>query len=90
MGRHILLIQGHPDASQRHLCHALEDAYDQGGKRSRPGQVQFVIDEVIQCVFEAAREQLPLQVYGKETRAGVNVFVARHAVGAIMHSMTRC
>ena len=30
MGRHILLIQGHPDASQRHLCHALEDAYAQG------------------------------------------------------------
>ena len=32
MGRHILLIQGHPDVSQRHLCHALEDAYDQGAK----------------------------------------------------------
>jgi putative NADPH-quinone reductase len=30
VGRHILLIQGHPDASQRHLCHALEDAYVQG------------------------------------------------------------
>lgn len=30
MGKHILLIQGHPDASQRHLCHALEDAYAQG------------------------------------------------------------
>jgi len=30
VGRHILLIQGHPDASQRHLCHALEDAYAQG------------------------------------------------------------
>lgn len=27
MGKHILLIQGHPDASQGHLCHALEDAY---------------------------------------------------------------
>lgn len=30
MGKHILLIQGHPDASQHHLCHALEDAYVQG------------------------------------------------------------
>ncbi|MDP1529225.1 MAG: NAD(P)H-dependent oxidoreductase [Rhodoferax sp.] len=30
MGKHILLIQGHPDVSQRHLCHALEDAYVQG------------------------------------------------------------
>lgn len=27
MGKRILLIQGHPDAGQRHLCHALEDAY---------------------------------------------------------------
>ena len=30
MSKRILLIQGHPDASQRHLCHALEDAYAQG------------------------------------------------------------
>lgn len=29
MGKRILLIQGHPDASQRHLCHVLEDAYAQ-------------------------------------------------------------
>lgn len=30
MGKHILLIQGHPDISQHHLCHALEDAYLRG------------------------------------------------------------
>ena len=30
MSKHILLIQGHPDASQRHLCHELEDAYARG------------------------------------------------------------
>ena len=30
MGKHILMIQGHPDGCQRHLCHALEDAYVQG------------------------------------------------------------
>lgn len=30
MGKHILLIQGHPDAGQRHLCHGLEEAYAQG------------------------------------------------------------
>ncbi len=28
MSKHILLIQGHPDASRRHLCHAPEDAED--------------------------------------------------------------
>jgi hypothetical protein len=45
---------------------------------------------MVEGVLEAAGEQLPLQVYGKKTRAGVDVFVARHAVGAIMNSMTRC
>lgn len=30
MGKRILLIQGHPDGSQQHLCHALEVAYAQG------------------------------------------------------------
>jgi putative NADPH-quinone reductase len=30
VGKHILLIQGHPDISQHHLCHALEDAYLRG------------------------------------------------------------
>jgi putative NADPH-quinone reductase len=30
MGKRILLIQGHPDGSQHHLCHALEDAYAKG------------------------------------------------------------
>jgi hypothetical protein len=54
------------------------------------GQVELVIDEVIQCMFEGAGEKLPLQVNGKETGAGVDVFVAGHAVGAIMNSMTQC
>jgi putative NADPH-quinone reductase len=30
VGKRILLIQGHPDASRHHLCHALEDAYARG------------------------------------------------------------
>lgn len=32
MMKRILLIQGHPDASRRHLCHALEDAYAAGAE----------------------------------------------------------
>ena len=32
MGKRILLIQGHPDSNQHHLCHALEDAYAQGAQ----------------------------------------------------------
>jgi putative NADPH-quinone reductase len=30
VGKHILLVQGHPDAGQRHLCHALQEAYARG------------------------------------------------------------
>jgi putative NADPH-quinone reductase len=30
MSKRIVLIQGHPDASAPHFCHALADAYDQG------------------------------------------------------------
>jgi putative NADPH-quinone reductase len=32
MGRHILIIQGHPDRQQQHLCHALADAYRAGAQ----------------------------------------------------------
>ena len=32
MGKQILLIQGHPDSSQNHLCHALEEAYVRGAE----------------------------------------------------------
>jgi len=30
----ILIIQGHPDASQPHLCHALAEAYEAGARES--------------------------------------------------------
>jgi len=30
--KRILLIQGHPDKDERHLCHALEDAYTEGAR----------------------------------------------------------
>ncbi|MDO9193335.1 MAG: NAD(P)H-dependent oxidoreductase, partial [Undibacterium sp.] len=32
MSKRILLIQGHPDDSQPHLCHALEIAYGRGAE----------------------------------------------------------
>ena len=32
MGKRILLIQGHPDPSQDHLCHALAKAYASGAR----------------------------------------------------------
>lgn len=32
MGKRILLIQGHPDANENHLCHALAHAYAEGAR----------------------------------------------------------
>lgn len=34
MGKRILMIQGHPDAQGRHLCHALADSYTKGARES--------------------------------------------------------
>jgi len=31
------------------------------------GRVELVIDDVVECVFEGAGKQLPLQVNGNET-----------------------
>lgn len=33
MPRRIVVIQGHPDNSERHLCHALADAYAEGAQQ---------------------------------------------------------
>lgn len=41
MGKRILLIQGHPDSSRPHLCHALADSYA-GGARSAGHDVKIV------------------------------------------------
>jgi putative NADPH-quinone reductase len=32
MGKRILILQGHPDARERHFCHALADAYADGAR----------------------------------------------------------
>jgi putative NADPH-quinone reductase len=32
MPKRILILQGHPDASTRHFCHALEEAYAEGAE----------------------------------------------------------
>ena len=48
MNRRILLIEGHPDAGQRHFCDALSDAYAEGAAqaghevhRVRVGELDF-------------------------------------------------
>ncbi|RLM52796.1 flavodoxin family protein, partial [Halobellus sp. Atlit-31R] len=48
MGKRILIIQGHPDRSHEHLCHALADAYADGARAAghsvetvEPAQLEF-------------------------------------------------
>lgn len=41
-------------------------------------QVKFVVEQVIQGMFEGTGDQLPLQVNSEKPGAGVDVFVARH------------
>jgi len=41
MPRRIVVIQGHPDNSERHLCHVLADAYAEGARQGGH-EVRFV------------------------------------------------
>ncbi|PWV74853.1 NAD(P)H-dependent oxidoreductase [Halomonas sp. A11-A] len=50
MSQRILILQGHPDASEPHLCHALADHYRQGAEAQG--------HEV--CVIELAALDVPL------------------------------
>jgi putative NADPH-quinone reductase len=50
MGKRILMIQGHPDSSTQHFCHALEESYVRGAKvgghevkRINVGKLEFPI-----------------------------------------------
>lgn len=63
MGKHILLIQGHPDVGQRHLCHALEDTYAQGataaGHEIRRINVATLDFPVLRSQLEWEQGELP-------------------------------
>jgi hypothetical protein len=48
-----------------------------------------MVNEVVQRIFKGAGKKLPLQINRKKPGAGVDVFVACHAVSAITKSMTR-
>lgn len=63
MGKRILIIQGHPDASQQHLCHSLEDAYAKGAmaaghelKRINVAKLDFPL---LRSQHEWEKEPLP-------------------------------
>lgn len=41
-------------------------------------EVNLVVDEVIECVFDGAGKKLPLKINGKKSRAGVDMLVTGH------------
>ena len=47
-------------------------------KGVEPGEIEFVVDGVVERVLKANREKLTFQIDGEEARAGVDVFVAGH------------
>lgn len=61
--RRILVIQGHPDCSGRHLCHALAEAYADGARRAGhevetivPGQIAFPL---LRSAYEWQQQPVP-------------------------------
>src|SRR3954469_13003327 len=52
MGKRIVIIQGHPDAEGKHLCHTLSDAYAAGAESAGHG-VQHI--DVAQLEFPILR-----------------------------------
>ncbi|MES2351193.1 MAG: NAD(P)H-dependent oxidoreductase [Pseudomonadota bacterium] len=63
MGKRILLIQGHPDPSQDHLCHTLAKAYASGarlaGHEVRQTQVALLRFPLLRSQHEWEHETLP-------------------------------
>ena len=41
-------------------------------------EVDLMVEQVVECVLDSARQELPLQVYCNQARTGVDMFVTRH------------
>lgn len=71
MSKRILLIQGHPDASQTHLCHALADAYAKGassaGHEIRHLNVATLDFPILRSQKEWEKGALPPALAGPQT-----------------------
>lgn len=63
MGKRIVIIQGHPDASQQHFCHALEESYVRGalaaGHEIRRVQVAKLEFPLLRSQLEWEKGALP-------------------------------
>lgn len=71
--RSILIIQGHPDAGEQHLCHALADAYAEGAR-----EADHAID-----VIDVAKLEFPLLRSAVDFEHGEPPASIRHAQAAL-------
>ena len=75
------LAVGKQDDLEEHgrwICRRPRFVIVEAGIKTR--EIKFVVEQVIQCMFEGARKKLPLQINRNKSRAGVDVFVARHSL----------
>lgn len=79
VGVRILILQGHPDAEQRHLCHALGDAYARGA-RSAGREVRLL--ELAEIALPPLRsaEEWKAEAVGEVKAAQENILWADHLV----------
>ncbi|GHE22234.1 NAD(P)H-dependent oxidoreductase [Halomonas urumqiensis] len=78
MSQRILILQGHPDASEAHLCHALADHYREGAN-AQGHEVRFI---------DLASLEFPLLHSQKEWQAGplpTSLTAAQEAIGWCQH-----
>ena len=78
MNSHVLIVQGHPDCTRRHLCHALADAYADGARAGG-----HLVDTI-----EPARLRLPLLGSQEAWQAGAvppEVLAAQEAIRRARH-----
>lgn len=78
MNSHVLIVQGHPDCTRGHLCHALADAYADGARAGG-----HLVDTI-----EPARLGLPLLGSQQEWQARPvppEVLAAQEAIRRARH-----
>ncbi|GAB4088465.1 NAD(P)H-dependent oxidoreductase [Hydrogenophaga soli] len=80
MSRHILLIEGHPDAARRHLNHVLADAYCQGAVEAGHSVRRLWVAELDFALLRSQREWESTPVPLGLRQAQADIAWAQHLV----------
>lgn len=80
MPRRIVFIQGHPDNSERHLCHALADAYAEGAQQAGHEVRQVAVAELDFPLLRSAKSWQGTEVIPDIQQAQERVAWADHLV----------